>query len=203
MLLNSEKMINLKISKDKFQITGCKHESHYIECIKYLYENILLSQKITGEKLYYLKPGQLYPKIIFNVVMKNIDFKLGFSINRELLDTFIRENTEFISCFDGSVATGVNIKIKSNIPYETTLKCMEVHDDEIKYSHVDYSEYFTYFSEKEKKKEAKKKKYHTFLVFCSGSVIQSGSGPEMETVYNNFMSVITRNKSLFEEKLTV
>ena len=57
--------------------------------------------------------------------------------------------------------------------------------------------------EKEKKKENKKEKYHTFLVFHSGSIIQSGSGPEMNSVYTNFVTILNKYRKYFEEILNI
>jgi len=202
-VLESGKLINVKITKNgKFQITGCKNDSHFMKCVEYVYKNIIESERVTGEKLFSFKDGSTTPKIIFNIVMKNIDFKLGFSIEREKLDTFISQYTNFTSYYDGSITTGVNIKIKSGTPYDSRLKCIELmQDNSIKSYMVDYSEYFNLLDDKEQKKEQKKKKYHTFLVFCSGSVIQSGSGPEMEIVYNDFMNILLENQPQFEERL--
>jgi TATA-box binding protein (TBP) (component of TFIID and TFIIIB) len=205
LMIDEGKMINTKISKNgKFQITGCKDNNHFIQCIKYIYEHIRVSERQIGEKICELKPNSeySYPRIIFNIVMKNIDFKVGFSIQRDKLDTFISVNTDFHSHYEGSITTGVNIKIKSKTPYDTTLNCLEIIDEKtFTHSYVKYKEYLELLDDKEKTKEMKKEKYHTFLVFCSGSIIQSGSGPEMENVYNDFMKILLNNRSKFEEKL--
>jgi len=66
---------------------------------------------------------------------------------------------------------------------------------------VPFSSYTSYLDEKEKKKENKKEKYHTFLVFHSGSIIQSGSGPEMCDVYTKFITMLNKNRKEFEEIL--
>ena len=144
-----------------------------------------------------------HPRVIFNIVMKNIDFKIGFSIQRDKLDTFINVNTDFTSHYEGSITTGVNIKLKSRHPYERMINCLEIFEDgNTKNSLVEYGEYLTFLDDKEKRKESKKEKYHTFLVFCSGSIIQSGSGPDMESVYRDFISILLKNRNHFEEKLS-
>jgi hypothetical protein len=38
-------------------------------------------------------------------------------------------------------------------------------------------------------------------VFHSGSIIQSGSGPEMDEVYTKFVTILNKHKSEFEEIL--
>ena len=206
LVIEKGKIINTKISKNgKFQITGCKDTSHFLKAIQYIYKHIKDSERQIGETICSLKPDSQYshPKIIFNIVMKNIDFKVGFSIQRDKLDTFISVNTNFHSHYEGSITTGVNIKIKSKTPYDKQLECLDIVNDNFICSRVDYSEYLSLLEEKEKLKEIKKEKYHTFLVFCSGSIIQSGSGPEMENVYNDFMKILMTNREHFEEKLDV
>ena len=203
LVLEEGKIINVKISKNgKFQITGCKNNSHFLRCIEFIYRHIRNSEEQIGEKMCRFKnTNDTHPRVIFNIVMKNIDFKVGFSIQRDKLDTFISVNTDFTSHYEGSITTGVNIKIRSRRPYDPKLNCLEILDGEVKTSLVDYNEYLTFLDEKEKKNEAKKEKYHTFLVFCSGSIIQSGSGPDMEHVYKDFMSILLKNRKHFEEKL--
>lgn len=201
-LLEKGKIINVKISKNgKFQITGCKENKHFIECVENIYKKVKKAEEYIGEQICFLREGT-HPKVIFNIVMKNIDFKVGFSIQRDKLDTFISVNTDFTSHYEGSITTGVNIKIKSNTPYERNLKSLEIIDGVSIEGEVPYDDYLLYIDEKEKKKEGKKEKYHTFLVFCSGSIIQSGSGPEMENVYREFMKIILSNRQHFEEKLS-
>lgn len=200
--LEDGKMINVKISKNgKWQITGCKCNEHFINCIRYIYANIKLAEQWTGEKICTLKNEETQPRMIFNIVMKNIDFKVGFSIQRDDLDTFMSVNTEFTSHYEGSITTGVNIKIRSEHPYEENLIQLVIDENDFSISKVPYARYLDFLDEKEKKKEAKKVKFHTFLVFCSGSVIQSSSGPDMERVYKQFMRIILKNRSKFEEKL--
>lgn len=203
-ILENNKMINVKISKNgKFQITGCKENSHFLKCVEYIIDKVKTAERQIGEKIFNFKnPDDDTINVIFNIVMKNIDFKVGFSIEREKLDTFISVNTDFHSHYEGSTTTGVNIKIKSRNPFESKLNSLYIRENgEVRYDIVNYEEYLKYLDEKEKKKELTKQKYHTFLVFCSGSIIQSGSGPDMENVYKEFMNILLSNKKHFEEKL--
>ncbi len=203
LILEFGKMINVKVSQNgKFQITGCKEKSHYTNAIEFIYKKIKISEKQIGEQIVAFKSDtDKYPKVIFNIVMKNIDFKVGFSVQREKVDTFINENTEFFSLFEGSVNTGVNIKLKSKHPHDNNLTCMEILENSNKQYLVPFTDYLEYLDEKETKKELKKEKYHTFLLFNSGSCIQSGSGPDMAEVYNDFMTIIQTHRKEFEEKL--
>ena len=207
MVLENGKLINSKISQNgKLQITGCKNMDQCVEMIKYLFKHIKEIEIQIGQSMFSLKYGSKStnsnPTFIFNIVMKNIDFKVNFNINREKLNQFMNEHTEFCSLFESSVNTGVNIKIKSNISYDTHLDSVEILPDlSIQKNKVPFSYYSLYLDEKEKKKETKKEKYHTFLVFHSGSIIQSGSGPEMNDVYNKFVTILNKYRKDFEEIL--
>lgn len=193
------KSINAKISENgKIQMTGCKKEAHYIECFSGIYEHIKLAEEITGESMLLVKNSQ-FPKVVFNSVMRNKDFKVGFSIQRDKLDTFINVNTNFISQYEG-MNTGVIIKIVNKKKYDTFLNAIEVINGKMEKKKVPYTDYLVLLDEKDQKKE-KKIKHHTFLIFCSGSVIQSGSGPEMETIYYEIMKLLIDNKEEFKERI--
>jgi hypothetical protein len=203
-VLDEGKQVNVKLCNNgKFQITGCKDESHYIKCTEYIYRAVQESERVTGETICWFKnQSDTTPRIVFDSVMKNKDYKVGFSVNREKLNTFISEYTEFIPYYEGSITTGVNIKIKSRCPYDSMLKCIDLYSDNTVQSIVPRTEYTRLLDKTEsRKKDGKTDKYHTFLVFYSGSVIQSGRGPEMESIYNDFMTIMTRHRHEFEEKL--
>ena len=71
--------------------------------------------------------------------------------------------------------------------------------DEIQVQKIDFSLYSMYY---DYNKKLNKDKYHTFLVFYSGSVILSSSGPDTEQVYNEFVNIIRNNTDLFNDKST-
>lgn len=204
-ILEGGKMINTKVSQNgKFQITGCKENFHFLDCLKYVYQHLCAVQEYTGVPVFTIKPQCVnqVPRVVFNTVMKNIDFKLNFNVQRDKLDTFINAHTDFYSLFEASINTGVNIKMKSTQPHDNILTCLEFPTPTTtKETNVPYSEYLTFLDEKEKKKEATKEKFTTLLIFNSGSCIQSGSGPEMEKVYYKFFKLMMENREKFEEKL--
>lgn len=207
MLLKNGKIINSKISQNgKLQITGCKNMDQCVEMIQHLFRHMKEIEVQIGEQMFSLKYGskcaERNPTFVFNVVMKNIDFKIDYNINREKLNRYINENTNYCSLFEASVNTGVNIKIKSKQPYESNLNSMEILPDlTVKNEIVPFSQYLSMLDVKETKKEHKKTKYHTFLVFHSGSIIQSGSGPEMKQVYDEFIQILKTQRNKFEEVL--
>jgi hypothetical protein len=208
--LKENKFVNMKISSNgKFQITGCKTNDHYEQSILAVLYIFNKAQDLSGEKIYSVmepKIDETEPKegcktvtVIFNTVMQNLDFKLGFNICRYKLDNFINKNTTFCSIFEPAIGTGVNVKILMN-PSENDLLKLTYNIDtkEIVKSGVNYQEYYNIIGYKELKKDDKKLKYHTFLIFASGSVIMSSRGADMKPTFNKLIDVLLTNKKHFQ-----
>jgi hypothetical protein len=224
------KTINVKVySNGKFQITGCKSDNSYVRSIIYIYNIIKETEKWTGEQIHYLEKDKNIDcddklSIIFNTVMQNMDFNIGFHISRTKLDEFINQNTNYRSIFDGSLYTCVNIKVnyencvKSDLTKITYIENTSSLDNlnlqsNIEYHYVEnnensmfkvYKEYVPYkfYSDlmdiKEKKKYAKKENHHTFLVFASGSIIMSSQGPDMKRAFYELIDILLNNRKEIE-----
>jgi len=179
-----DKLISFKVSsKGKFQITGCKNNEQAEICVLVFY-NMIKPFKDT----YSLTEGS-YLKIYFEPVMYNIDFSVGFQIDREKLDIYINSKTQYTSLLETTIGyTGVNIKMPVS---EAKLKNIIIEAKEYKTNEVVVSEVpFEAFCEKFKTKK-KKTNYNTFLVFQSGSVIMSGKTLScMEDAYYDFFDLI-------------
>lgn len=193
------KFINFKLSKNgKFQITGVKKTKNAIECIKYFWNLIK-----DGDNLFNMNKTEPTFIVKFLTVMTNIDFNVGFNINREHLDTYINKNTNFNSLLEMSFGyTGVNIKfpLKNNIDFY--LPQIQYKDNMWIEDTILYSQYINSLSISEQKKIQNKKRYNTFLVFHSGNVIMSGMIKLfMKQEYDNFRKIIIDSKSYIEEKL--
>ena len=193
------KFINFKVSKNgKFQFTGCKNEMHSQRSMEFIYEYTKNSSKI-------IQIDGDQSEIIFITVMTNINFNLGFCINRENLDEYINSKTKYYSLLETSFGyTGVNIKIMldniNNIPIHKIV----YNNDTDEWDKIDfnYSKYIDTLDEKEKKKEMSKVRYNTFLVFQSGNVILSSPHKEcMRHTYHEFMEIIDKCKDRIEEKI--
>ena len=201
--LENNKFINIKVSSNgKFQITGCKNKTQYIDTILHIFIAMINIETMTGEKCYKFNNSDSCLKVIFNTVMQNMDFNIGFNISRDKLDKFINCNTQFVSIFEGSISTGVNVKIKSeqvNDAFLTELQ-YDIVDKTVNIVKVPYINYFNLLEDKEKKKEGNKEKHHTFLIFASGSIIMSSRGPDMKRVFNKLINILLDNKHKFEDK---
>lgn len=194
-----DKFINFKVSKNgKFQFTGCKSDLHARKCMEIIYEHTKDQPKI-------IQIEDEKSEIIFITVMTNINFNLGFCVNRENLDEFINIYTKYYSLLETSFGyTGVNIKIPlDNIKIIPIIKI--VYDktknmwEDVQYN---YEKYYESLDEKEKRKEKAKTRYNTFLVFQSGNVILSSPHKEcMRHTFHEFLEIIKNCKERIEEKI--
>lgn len=200
-----KRMINFKVSKNgKIQLTGCKYDHYAENCMKYLWNIINLSAN--KDKIVELPEGE-NPSVIFLTVMTNIDFDLGFNINRENLDKYINNNTDFNSLLETSFGyTGVNIKIPFKRPSDMILKKIvwkkegNKPEDWVE-DQLTYGDYFSTLPEKDRKKENNKSHYNTFLVFYSGRVIMSSMNINyMKDTYTKFIDIIRESRGEIEEK---
>ena len=154
-----DKFINFKISQNgKFQITGCKNEDHAIFTVKTFWNYVKKFKElnIDDENYIYKKEGNF--RSIFMTVMTNIDFNVGFLINREKLDKLINSDTDFKSLLETSFGyTGVNIKFPMQKEIDHKLPYMEIADDdeEEKVSDKTYTDYIGFLEENEKKEGIK------------------------------------------------
>lgn len=188
---NTNKLINFKISKNgKFQITGCKS---LIDAKKVLAYTWTLFNHSTN--LYTMNDPHF--KVIYNNVMTNVDFNIGFIINREAFDKYINRNTKYNSLLETSFGyTGINIK------FEITKSLDNLKIPTFTLIDKEWVESFTLYKDIQNKK--KKKKYNTFLVFHSGNIIMSGMVEElMKPDFIKFKNIIQECKHLIEEKLDV
>ena len=189
------KFINFKVSKNgKFQFTGCKNVSQSHSCMKFIHEYTKNTSKIINVD------GD--SEIIFLTVMTNINFNLGFCINREYLDDHINSTTKYYSLLETSFGyTGVNIKFPlQNINNMPITKILFKNNEWHHYT-MTYQEYLQTLDDKEQKKESLKTRYNTFLVFQSGNVILSSPHKEcMRKTYHDFLDIIAECRHKIEEK---
>jgi TATA-box binding protein (TBP) (component of TFIID and TFIIIB) len=194
-----DKHINFKVYKNgTFQMTGCMNKKHAELCVTHIWKHISEMQgdvfEITrGEDLEFL----IIP------AMRNIDFDLGFCVDREKLALFMSTQTDFHCLLETSFGyTGVNIKI----PLEYDIQTMMVKKvyTSGKSEMVPYTEYLDLLPAKDKKAKISKDRYNTFLVFHSGKTILSGlkKSTTRETYYE-FLQIMQKRMELIREKLDV
>jgi TATA-box binding protein (TBP) (component of TFIID and TFIIIB) len=197
--VDDHKKINFKLSKNgKLQLTGCKNDAQPQLVVQKFIDDIIDHCRDCIE----LHQGQETIRIFFQTVMTNIDFSLGFCVDRQKLDFYINKDTPFHSLLETSFGyTGVNIKFPMDEPW---WKCPVVVITRSLNSGTQWSSYCQPLDSLTAISSAlqNKKKYNTFLVFHSGSVIMSGMQPStMKTHFDLFISVIKTWRPNIEEKI--
>lgn len=196
------KLITIKVpKKGKLQLTGCITDEHTESCIRYLWE--ILSKYPQGEETYQFTTDD-YFKTNIRTVMTDIVFKLGFDINRQKLDRFMNQHTEFNSLLETSFGyTGVNIKIPFEMDMDQTLiKLLWCKEGKWEQSYITYTDYLNTLSSKDKEKELHKKRKNTFLVFHSGTAIMSGMTIQyMKDIYYEFFGLLKNSRDEIEEHI--
>ena len=146
------KPINFKICQNGvLQVTGCKQDEHAEGCLKYIWKLIVNEE---GSIFNYSKGTTL--EAIFIPAMRNIDFSLGFLVDREKLAKYMTTQTEFRSLLETSFGyTGVNVKIPLfNSITELVLKKIKYIDGDYVESTLTYGEYLEFLPEKERNKKS-------------------------------------------------
>ena len=195
-----EKRINFKVYKNgTFQMTGCLNKKHAEACVLSVWSHIKDSEEGT---IFTTTRGTGLEFIIIPA-MRNIDFDLGFCVDREKLARFMSTQTDFHCLLETSFGyTGVNIKI----PLEYNIQEMEVQkihgtgESET----VSYQEYLSLLPTKDKTSKLKKQRFNTFLVFHSGKTILSGlKKSTMRQTYYEFQEIIKREQDNIKEHLEI
>ena len=200
------KQINFKISRNgKFQMTGCKYDEHAEKCVKQIWEYIKDTEDIY--QLPHLSSKTSHPfRATFIPAMRNIDFSLGFLLDREKLDEYFNLNTDYYSLLETSIGyTGVNIKIPVTKPI-TDLKIKQLVHKRGRWLEpkwVSYQYYLDTLKPKDQQKRLDKQRFNTFLVFHSGKIIMSSMCADFaRDTYYTFLDIIRQNYQMFREKLS-
>jgi TATA-box binding protein (TBP) (component of TFIID and TFIIIB) len=201
-ILIDGKPINFKICQNgMFQITGIKVDSQAEECIKYIWSYIKEQHDIYS----FSRSNNL--EVLFIPAMRNIDFSVGFNIDREKLTNYMNTQTDFHSLLETSFGyTGVNIKfpIVNDITTMGIKKIIYLDENNWSETMTTYKEYISFLTEKERLKKINKDRYTTFLVFHSGKIIVSSSCAEFARgSYYDFLDIIRKSYHIIEEKLDV
>jgi TATA-box binding protein (TBP) (component of TFIID and TFIIIB) len=200
MILN-DKPVNFKICKNgMLQATGVKLDSQAEDCIKIIWDQIK-----DHENVIYKFSRKTHLESMIVPAMRNIDFSLGFNVDREKLSRYMSTQTEFHSLLETSFGyTGVNVKIPLTDLDITKMiiKKLSFKSDSWVEEMTVYNEYMQYLSEKEQIKKLNKDRYNTFLIFHSGRVILSSINAEYSRdSYYYFLKIIRKCYKEIEERL--
>jgi TATA-box binding protein (TBP) (component of TFIID and TFIIIB) len=193
-LLNNHKKINFKVSKNgKFQLTGCRREEDAIRVVCHFLDLVFAS---CPEDIA-LPFGKA--TVYFQTVMTNIDFSVGFCIDRQRLDRVVNSDTSYHSLLETSCGyTGVNIKIPLTMPWwEMDVPCVEKTAGVWETSSRRLDEVAMFSVENKTRK-----RYNTFLVFHSGNVIMSGMvSSTMEADFERFNNFLRDSRKEIQERI--
>lgn len=194
--INQDKNINVKIfNNGVFQLTGCKSYQHAKDTFLNVWENIDKLNICTFVKNTKFNETHLEAYVVS--AMRNIDFNLGFEINRELFGDYIMRFTEYkvVPIIRGFMGVQIYVPIES-------IESMTIH--KITYQDSQYSD-----EEMEYKKfwdikpsvisKAQKKKFVTVAIFQTGHVLISGVDAKyQQPVYEWLINLIYSIKKLIE-----
>jgi len=196
-----DKLINFKVCKNgTFQMTGCKTWDHPMYCIKFVWN---LIRNMTA--LYDFKKDDMSEFCSYIIPsMRNIDFDIGFKIDRQRLYNALSKSTNFFCLMETSFGyTGVNVKIPiENDRNDLNIKKIVMSPDNIpSIELVTYRDYLNTLDEQNKINK-NKQRYNTFLIFHSGKIIFSGiSSFFMEEVYKKFTTELLGLRDQIKEEL--
>lgn len=190
-------LLNIMMFKDNFKIAGCKNDKDAKEATLILWQDFV-NRIENGWEIRPQFSGE-HPTFIFRLVMRNVDFKLGFFIDRKALNKLMNSKKYtgriFMSQCETTGHTNVNIKMYTQEPEGYKYECLVAPLDEEPYlSELENNPY--------KAKKTNKKEYTTFIVFSSSEIILSGRYEErMKDDYEFFVSEVFENRKLIEEKI--
>lgn len=190
-------ILNIMIFKDNFKIAGCKSMDHAIKAVKLLWDVNIKNLK-DGYTLKKNHLGNEHPSFLFRLVMKNVDFKLGFFIDREELNKLMNKkeysHIVYMSQCETTGHTNVNIRIFCERPEDYNYDCLIIPSDK--------DAYFVKVKDNPYKIEKKKKDKITFIVFSSSEIILSGRyDSEMKRAYDFFIKTVFDHRNIIEEKI--
>ena len=201
-IILNDKPVNFKVCQNGMvQLTGIKEDTQAEECIKFVWKYI----KDEENNIYKFSRGSIL-ETMFIPAMRNIDFSLGFNVDREKLSKYMSTQTEFHSLLETSFGyTGVNIKIPINIDItKMEIKKLIYKNNEWIEEMTIYNEYMQYLSEKDQSKKINKDRYNTFLIFHSGrAILSSINAKYSRDSYYYFLKIIRTCYKDIQEQLDI
>lgn len=218
-MIIDHKRVNAKISnRGRIQMTGCPSVEIATQCVKYLYALMIEAEEWTGKTIFAYRIGKEPDNVkkpvptstdpppegfvsIFCTALVNKSIYLGYNVRRDKLSSFINMNTNFRSVYESTIAsTSVNIKIKNEKQYLDCLPRLTITPNgECVNDTENFEEFVKTLPSRLQKAMTTKDAYHTFFVFSTGAVMQSGRGPQMDKVYNDFIGLLASNRRDFED----
>lgn len=178
LIIEIEKRINIKIFKNGvFQLTGCKNISNVKKCL-----HTILIELSKFSDCFKFNAQDTDFVIYIKSAMRNIDFDLGFKINRTLLATYLFENTDY----NVPPLTTTNMGVKIKIPLENveTLPITKITYPSQNEEIILFKDCFDVIEPDAKKlKDKLKNKFISISIFQNGKVLMSGIDETFQEKY--------------------
>ena len=225
-IIINHKPVNIKVcSNGVLQVTGCR--DNYLPICSDVILDLIYTYNI---KIKYNDETSEVAEALLVPAMRNIDFHLGYCIDREMLCDYIYKRSE-IRCLPETLGhTGVNLKLRLGGELESlpvislsrklmstsghlstvTVQGLPPPDSTLPIDYLPahgkwtvYMEYLKRLPQREQLKKIKKQRYNTFLVFQTGKVIFSSLGALYgRKAYNELAAILTDARSQVEWKLS-
>lgn len=196
----ADMMVNVMMFGSICKVAGNKSFNDAVETIMILWEEYISPDK----ELWSINPSYRDVHFLFDTVMVNVDFAIGFPIDKCKLNSFMQrkelKDNVYISQYESTSSTHVNIKMYSPKPQNF---CFNVLVYEQKSTKGLTPPYFAISHKKlYSKKKPKTDKYTTFIVFSSSKIILTGRyASNMEKNYDFFLRIVQENKSKILETI--
>jgi len=197
LIIQIEKRINIKIFKNGvFQLTGCKDIDNVRRCLKLILTELSKANERMGitqgsPACFQFEEGSDDFVIYIKSAMRNIDFDLGFKVNRTLLAkrlTCIYEDDDDVIIPD-AIGNKMDVKVKLRITREElehlpVTKITNPTHTEPKEEEVLYKNCLHIIEPDKKKLETKlKDKFVSISVFQNGKVLLSAMDASIQEKY--------------------
>lgn len=198
LIIQIEKRINIKIFKNGvFQLTGCKDIDNVRRCLKLILTELSNANEhtettdTTPTTCFQFEEGSNNFVIYIKSAMRNIDFDLGFKVNRTLLArrlTCIYEENDNVIIPD-AIGNKMDVKVKLRITRDELehlpiTKIIDPASDEPKEEKILYKNCLHIIEPDKKKLESKlKDKFVSISVFQNGKVLLSAMDESIQEKY--------------------
>lgn len=216
--LGDEIYLNIMIFSNKLKIVGCKNKKHAYEAMIILWEEYFskcdscimpldafeemkkinqLPKKSVAVPPNTLIPDDFVPKIVFRTVMRNVDFRIGFTIDKFRFNQFMsslgRDIVKSTFC-DNSSQTNISTKFHTHRPDD--------HMYRVLYLPKGQDPYFEQVRDLPSRVIKKKTEAITFIISVSKVIITGRYKKDTRRTYELFVKNILNNRKDIEEDNT-
>jgi len=192
----NNRIINSMMFNSKFKLAGNKLFRDAVETLMIIWEEFISKHKANWK---FINDTDKDVHFLYEQVMRNVDFKLGFPIDKRNLNSLMNKkefshNVHLSKC-EPTSDTHVNIKMYTKKPenfYYNVLSYENANNHDPKF-----------IKSKERlyaKEKSKSNQYITFIVFSSAEIILTGRYNDvMKEKYEFFVDIATKYKEQIEE----